>query len=407
MSGAEATDPSDESQRRRSIAFINWAHAIDHFVLLIFPTVVIGLEAYYGRSYGELIALSTAAFVAFGVFSLPAGWLADRWSRRNMMALFYAGCGLSLALAAMAPNLVMLGVALFLLGMFAAIYHPVGMPMLIDASNARGRTLAFNGVCGNVGAALAAAISAALATWLGWRFAFLVPAAACIVTAIVYIIMVPNDHHRIGKRQAVAEVVFSRNAAVAVFSIYIVISLCSGLVFNTISIALPKIVDERIDVPLVLVGGLATAVFLCGALAQLAMGRLVERIAPHILFAAVVVVQLLGLVWSTYASGPMLLVALAVAMAAVYAQVTVADVVIARYTADAWRGRMYAVKYFLTFISAGAAASVIGVMHSSGGFDLVLGATATVAALLVVSVLVFVAIVSSVESKLAAVQPAE
>jgi MFS family permease len=407
MSAAEATDPSDESQRRRSIAFINWAHAIDHFVLLIFPTVVIGLEAYYGRSYGELIALSTAAFVAFGVFSLPAGWLADRWSRRNMMALFYAGCGLSLALAAMAPNLVMLGVALFLLGMFAAIYHPVGMPMLIDASNARGRTLAFNGVCGNVGAALAAAISAALATWLGWRFAFLVPVAACIVTAIVYIIMVPNDHHRIGKRQAVAEVVFSRNAAVAVFSIYIVISLCSGLVFNTISIALPKIVDERIDVPLVLVGGLATAVFLCGALAQLAMGRLVERIAPHILFAAVVVVQLLGLVWSTYASGPMLLVALAVAMAAVYAQVTVADVVIARYTADAWRGRMYAVKYFLTFISAGAAASVIGVMHSSGGFDLVLAATATVAALLVVSVLVFVAIVSSVESKLAAVQPAE
>src|SRR5262245_55885974 len=124
--------PSDLAARRRSIGFINWAHAIDHYVILIFPTVVIGLEAVYGRSYGELIALSTSSFVAFGVFSLPAGWLADRWSRRNMMALFYFGCGLSLAGAALAPNLIALAVALFALGIFAAIYHPVGTAMLIE-----------------------------------------------------------------------------------------------------------------------------------------------------------------------------------------------------------------------------------------------------------------------------------
>ena len=91
--------------RRRSIAFLNWAHALDHFVLLIYPTVVIGLEVVYQRPYSELIALSSAAFVAFGIFSLPAGWLADHWSRRNMMVAFYIGCGLSLAGTAFAPNL--------------------------------------------------------------------------------------------------------------------------------------------------------------------------------------------------------------------------------------------------------------------------------------------------------------
>src|SRR5918999_340253 len=120
-----------ETVRRRSIAFINWAHALDHYVILIYPTVVIGLEAVYARSYAELIALSTASFVAFGVFALPAGWLADHWSRRNMMAAFYLGCGVSLAGAALAPNLIALAVALGALGMFAAIYHPVGMAMLI------------------------------------------------------------------------------------------------------------------------------------------------------------------------------------------------------------------------------------------------------------------------------------
>jgi MFS family permease len=76
------------SQRRLSIGFLNWAHALDHFVMLIYPTVVIQLQLTYGRSYSELIALSTASFIAFGLFSLPAGWLADRWSRRNMMVAF-------------------------------------------------------------------------------------------------------------------------------------------------------------------------------------------------------------------------------------------------------------------------------------------------------------------------------
>src|SRR3984893_17710855 len=175
-----------DADRVRTIVFLNWAHAIDHFVLLIYPTVVIGLEVVYGQSYPDLIALSTASVVAFGVFSLPAGWLADRWSRRDMMVVFYFGCGISLLGAAVAPNLIILAVALFALGVFAAIYHPVGMAMLIDVSEARGRTMAFNGVCGNVGASLASGVAAALASGLGWRAAFLVPALIWIRTGAVY-----------------------------------------------------------------------------------------------------------------------------------------------------------------------------------------------------------------------------
>src|SRR6266849_6922059 len=118
-----SADAAALSQRRLAIGFMNWAHALDHFVILIYPTVVIELAVIYGRSYASLIALATASFVAFGLFSLPAGWLADRWSRRTMMALFYFGCGVSLAAAAFAPTPFLLAAALFVLGMFAAIYH--------------------------------------------------------------------------------------------------------------------------------------------------------------------------------------------------------------------------------------------------------------------------------------------
>ena len=70
--------------------------------------------------------------------------------------------------------------------------------------------------------------------------------------------------------------------------------------------------------PLLAVGGLSTAVFMCGALAQLAVGRLVERYPMHLLFAAVALMQFGGLVWVAVAKGPILLVALAVTMAAIY-----------------------------------------------------------------------------------------
>lgn len=400
----------DETARARAIGFLNWAHAIDHYVLLIFPTVVISLEAVYGRPYSELIRLGAASFAAFGIFSLPAGWLADRWSRRNMMAVFYIGCGLSMAGAAVAPNFMALTFALFALGMFAAIYHPVGMAMLIDLSQARGRTLAFNGVCGNLGAALAAGVTAALISGLGWRAAFLIPALACIITGIVYVALVPDDRHRTAGRKTTAEVSFSTRVAVIVLALYVVISLSGGLVFNTISVALPKIVDERLGsaVPLVFVGGLATAVFMCGAVTQLVMGRLVERFPPLMLYAGVVTLQFVGIVWAANATGLSLLLALALTMSMIYGQVTSGDIVIARYTADAWRGRVYAVRYFLTFISAAVAVDAIGQLHAIGGFDLVLWSVAACAAVLVVGVQCFVFLVVGVErSQRRAMQPAE
>jgi MFS family permease len=388
-----------DAERRIAIAFLNWAHALDHFVMLIFPTVVIGLEIVYARPYSELIVLSTAAFVAFGVCSLPAGWLADHWSRRNMMALFYFGCGGSLIAAAFAPNLAMLALALFALGVFAAIYHPVGMAMLIEASKARGRTLAFNGVCGNLGAALAAGITALLASMLGWRGAFLVPAGLCIATGVAYLALVADDGKHVASRKSAPEVALPRALAFLMLGLFILVALASGITFNTMSVALPKIVDERLgrDVPLVLVGGLATAVFLCGALAQLAVGRLVEWIAPHLVFAIVAVLAFLGVLWAAYASGAALMAALALTMAAIYGQVTVNDMVIARYTADRWRGRIYAVRYFLIFVSSGAAVAAIAFLHSRGGFALVLGATAIVALVFSVATAAIAVLISGVE----------
>ena len=399
---------SAEASRRLVVGFLNWAHALDHFVILIYPTVVIELAVVYGRSYATLIALSTASFIAFGLFSLPAGWLGDHWSRRNLMVAFYIGCGLSLVAAAFAPSLTVLAIALFSLGVFAAIYHPVGTAMIIEHAKERGRTLALNGVCGNLGVSLAAGITAALTAAWSWRGAFLVPGLVCIATGIVYLCLSPPEQRHATARSRAPDVLLSPTIATVIFVLFVIVALSAGLVFNTISVALPKIVDERIGngISLVLVGGLTTAVFLCGAVAQITVGRLVERIAPHILFAAIAIMQFTGVVWSAYAGGATLLVALAFTMAAIYGQITVNDLLIARYTADAWRGRVYAVRYFITFMVSGVAVSMIAVLYGRGGFGLVLGVTAVVAMGFLIAAIAIAIFANGVE-KARLPQPAE
>ena len=400
---------TDLANRRLSIAFLNWAHAIDHFVILIYPTVVIALQAVYGESYSTLLWLATSSFVAFGLFSLPAGWLGDHWSRRNMMTAFYFGCGVSLLGAALAPSLYVLGFALFALGLFAAIYHPVGTAMIVENATQRGRTLAFNGVCGNLGVSLAAGITAGLTALLSWRGAFFVPGVICIATGFAYLWYAPREARHASARSNSPDVAMSTTLAAVIFGLFLVVAVSAGLVFNTISVALPKIVDERITgISLVEVGGLTTAVFLCGAVAQLTVGRLVERFPLHVLFAILAIMQFSGVVWSAYASGTMLLFSLAFTMAAIYGQITVNDLILARYSADAWRARIYAVRYFVTFTISGVAVSMIAVLHARGGFGLVLGVTAIVALGFLIGAILIAILANGVEKEKArSLQPAE
>ena len=395
--------------KRSQLRFINIAHFIDHYVLLIFPTVVIGLEKTLARSYAELIALSTACFVAFGLFSLPWGWLADHWSRRKIMAIFFFGCAISMAAAAAAPNVYWLAGALLLLGIFAAIYHPVGIPMLVTNAKDRGRDFATNGVWGNFGVAFAPGITAALMATVGWRAAFVIPAIVCTIAGVAYLRFTKEETEKADARAKVAEVPVTGGMMVAVFAFFALLAFSGGTVFNILTIAIPKIVDERMAqaVPLILLGSVATMVLLFGGIAQLTVGRMVSRYAPHVLLAFIGVLQVVGVVWAYYASGTMLLAALALSIAAIYAQVTVGDIVIARYTADAWRGRVFAVRFFLAFITSGLAVSLIAALHGKGGFDLVLIVTVAVAVMFMIATIAISLLANRAESRQSSTQPAE
>src|SRR5882672_2189562 len=180
------------NDRRFLVPFINLGHLLDHLVMLVFPTVVIALGREWNRPYSEMLPLALGGFIAFGAFALPAGWLADHWSRYRMMAVFFFGIGASLALTGFAKEPWQIAAGLTLTGMFAAIYHPVGIAMLVAAPKNLGMALGWNGLWGNLGLAFAAIVSGALMDLWGWRAAFFIPGLLAMAAGVAFLLLVPD-----------------------------------------------------------------------------------------------------------------------------------------------------------------------------------------------------------------------
>src|SRR5215470_12710936 len=169
---------------RLPLLFLNVAHFCTHYFLLIFPTAVLAIHREWGMPYSEALALGTAMFVAVAVGTLPAGWLGDRWRRSHLIVIFFIGLGAAAILTGLASGPVALTIGLALIGLFAAIYHPVAIAAVVQLAEGRGWELAVNGVFGNLGFAGAAVATGTLTELYGWRAAFILPGVAAILLGL-------------------------------------------------------------------------------------------------------------------------------------------------------------------------------------------------------------------------------
>lgn len=382
---------------RVHFAFLNLGHFFDHLLLLVFATVAaLTLTREWGMTYAELIPYATPALIAFGLCALPAGWLADRWSREGMMLIFFLGMGLSACATSFASTPIEIAMGLFAIGVFGAIYHPVGLALVIQGRERTGIPLAVNGVFGNLGVACAALFSGLLVDHSGWQAAFIWPGVATFIIGIGYagFLYLGSSHSltqeadAVKKKQAgqvkVDSGVFKRILSIVFFS-----TALGGLIFQSTTFALPKVIDEvlaDIAVSASAVGWYAFVVFAAASVGQLIVGFLVDRWSLKWVFLVVAAFQVLFF-WVMIGLSGLLALSVAVAfMLVVFGQIPINDVLIGRVTRSEWRSRVFAVRYLITFSVSATAVPMIAWIHAGWGFDSLFALLAVVAAMIVFAV---------------------
>jgi MFS family permease len=362
----------------RVIGFVNAAHFIDHYSMLIFAAAVIVMGPALGMTYSELLPYATPGFVAFGAGSLLTGWLGDRWSRRHMMAIFFAGIGLSMIAVGLVQTPLQLGAALLSIGMFASIYHPVGTAMIVSYADRLGREMGLNGVWGNLGVASSALVTGVIGQFLGWRWAFIVPGIVTILIGIAFMRVVVHED-RSGFRQAAAQARVAKSDMWRVMLALLVVVIAISTTFNAVTVALPKLFAERLaDLTKspALLGGIAAGVYVFGALTQYTIGKLIDRysLKTVMLPLSFMLAPFLYMA-STLSNLSLIVAAIGIVMGA-FGQVTINDAMVGKYTTEQWRSRAYAVRYFVGFTAAGASVGLVAWLYEQGGFVTMLQAFA-------------------------------
>jgi MFS family permease len=383
----------EPASRTRLDLYLNIGHTLDHLVMLIFPTAVLAIGAAWAMPYGELLPLALGGFIAFGAFSIPAGWLADHWSRTGMMRVFFFGIGAATILTGLARTPFELAAGLTAIGLFAAIYHPVGIAMLVANRGADlGRTLGVNGVYGNTGLAFAALLSGALADFAGWRWAFIVPGVVCIGCGIGFLGASRGvEIARGAVKKAAARV--PRALLARVFVIVAIASACGSIIFNATTVSMPKLFDERLSALTDTnfgIGVLVCITYLIAAMAQLIVGHWLDRRSVRGVFVFVAAMQV-PLLWAAGSrAGDAMLAGAVGVMFFVFGQIPINDAMVAKYTAEEWRARAYAVRYVVSFGASATAVPVIAWVHRThGDFQPLFAMLAAAAALIFLAALAF------------------
>ena len=370
--------------------YLNLGHFLDHLFMLVFATVAaLRLNQEWGLGYAELIPYATPGFIAFGLCALGAGWIADKWSREGMIVVFFIGIGISSMLTGLANNPLQMALGLTAVGVFAAIYHPVGLAMVVHGRTRTGVPLAVNGVFGNLGVASAALLTGFLIDTAGWRSAFYLPGLVSILLGVSYWIFITRKEAPVSatdKAQGAAPTApaaIPRATLIRVFAIIFFTTAVGGLIFQSTTFALPRIFAERLTdfaVSATQVGWYAFLVFSLAALAQLLIGYLVDHHSLRLVFATVALLQALFFYLMTHLQGLSALLLSIAFMFVVFGQIPINDVLVGRMARSEWRSRAFALRYVVTFSVMASAVPLIGWLHANGGFARLFSVLAVAAA---------------------------
>ncbi len=351
---------------------LNVAHALDHLFLLIFAAAVTSVAAdMQVAQWQDLMPYGAGAFFMFGLGSLPAGRLGDLWGRRSMMLVFFFGMGTASMLTALTQNVWQLAASLTLIGVFASIYHPVGIPMLLERSAQPGATIGFNGLVGNLGVAVAALLTGFLIQAWGWRAAFIVPGVVAWVCGFLFLRHCPPETTAPAQRKGGAKVRLPPALLAKALVVMTVAAVTSSVLFNFTTNGNGQLLTERFQDVMqdpAMLGLLLAVVYAIASVAQVVVGNLIHRFPLKTFFRFMVLCQIPMLVLASQAQGWWLFAALIGVMVFIFGAIPFTDFMVARYVDDRMRSRVSGMRLGVSFAVSSLSVWALGPMVKAMGF---------------------------------------
>ncbi len=330
--------------------FINVSHFLDHFIMLIFAKAAYDAGKHFGVSYEHIISYGTLGLILFGACAPISASLADRYSRSLMMVLYHFGIGAAAIITSFANSLVSMMMGLALIGVFASIYHPVGIAMLLKQNEKIGFRLGVNGVFGNMGVAFAPLIIGLILLFDDWSTGFLLSGLFCLGYGLIFALNLKPDQQTPSQQSAKTNKYgFADGWSRALFSLALITS-AGGFIFGGMTFLVPRYFElemQNLTSSVAITGLLASIVYAVASFAQIGVGWLIDKISAKTVLLYIAFGQVIFVFLASSFSDLNLFFFMIIAMSFVFGQIPITDAVMARYVPDIWRGRILSIKFLL------------------------------------------------------------
>ena len=365
------SEPSEHRQALTAITFSNIGHGFSHMFTLLYATAVLYLPKVFDLPYGELLGLSSLGLVLFGVAALPAGWLGDRWSQIGMMAIFFIGIGIGAIVVGMAMGPTLLFIGLTLIGLFASIYHPVGIAWVVALANKKGMTLGINGVFGNAGSAVAPVFVGLMIDYVTWRAAFIIPGVLSILVGAGLLLVWKAGWIRDVTKDRTPTGTPNSSAFVRVFIVLTITMACTGFVYTGLTNTMPKLMEMGLSAALAAsyteIGIFVGVISGLASLSSIFGGWMADRYSARSIYIVFWTLQVPILFTIVSLSDVQLLVAVLLLLCFILCFAAAENMLVAQYTPFRWRAVAYGAKFVLALGIGGLTVHLAGSLFDHNG----------------------------------------
>ncbi len=372
---------------------------MSHFNMLVFPAVLLPLSGHLGMDMADVLGLSFWMYLLFGLTALPWGMAADRWGPKPLLLIFYLGAGLSgLCAAFFLDSPLWLTLSLAGIGLFSGIYHPTGLGWISKEIRRVSIGMAYNGMFGNLGLAMAPFV-AGLVNWVwGPRVVYAVLGGLNLVGAGLMIFS-PKS----GSGEAAETASREGDGAIRAFLILLFIMMLGGVAYRGATVILPAYFELKNQDIFQWISGmgsglsqnvLATAVtsliYLLGMLGQYTGGRTAERFElrrSYLLFHSMTIPA--AFLMSVTTDLPLVCFGMIYFFFLLGMQ-PIENTLVAKLTPKKFHSIAYGTKFVLTFGVGSLSVKMIETIKTNWGIEMVFPALGMVSVALVAGIVLLI-----------------